>query len=311
MTAETAVWVFGTGMVLFLLFFVSVTAYFLREWKKLDTILETFLNGKFDDADGRELCETRESRVISQLMRILNDARFREKRAVEEKDQVTELISDLSHQLKTPLANIVMNMELLQNDALTGAQRKEFLAHTENQARNMKWLMNSLLKASRLENGMIHFQAKQTGIKETIAKAVSDVYAQASGKQIVLETEEFQDFNLFHNPKWTAEAMANILENAVKYSPKGGRIRIALSKMDLYTRITVSDEGVGIPEKEYSLIFQRFYRGKDVEQQEGNGLGLYLAQLILQQEKGYITVSSRPGEGSSFHIFLLNENVSA
>ena len=204
-----------------------------------------------------------------------------------------------------------MNMELLQNDALTGAQRKEFLAHTENQARKMKWLMNSLLKASRLENGMIHFQAKQTGIKETIAKAVSDVYAQASGKQIVLETEEFQDFNLFHNPKWTAEAMANILENAVKYSPKGGRIRIALSKMDLYTRITVSDEGVGIPEKEYSLIFQRFYRGKDVEQQEGNGLGLYLAQLILQQEKGYITVSSRPGEGSSFHIFLLNENVSA
>lgn len=311
MTAETAVWVFGTGMVLFLLLFVSVTAYFLREWKKLDTILETFLNGKFDDADGRELCETRESRVISQLMRILNDARFREKRAVEEKDQVTELISDLSHQLKTPLANIVMNMELLQNDALTGAQRKEFLAHTENQARKMKWLMNSLLKASRLENGMIHFQAKQTGIKETIAKAVSDVYAQASGKQIVLETEEFQDFNLFHNPKWTAEAMANILENAVKYSPKSGRIRIALSKMDLYTRITVSDEGVGIPEKEYSLIFQRFYRGKDVEQQEGNGLGLYLAQLILQQEKGYITVSSRPGEGSSFHIFLLNENVSA
>ncbi len=311
MTAETAVWVFGTGMVLFLLLFVSVTAYFLREWKKLDTILETFLNGKFDDADGRELCETRESRVISQLMRILNDARFREKRAVEEKDQVTELISDLSHQLKTPLANIVMNMELLQNDALTGAQRKEFLAHTENQARKMKWLMNSLLKASRLENGMIHFQAKQTGIKETIAKAVSDVYAQASGKQIVLETEEFQDFNLFHNPKWTAEAMANILENAVKYSPKGGRIRIALSKMDLYTRITVSDEGVGIPEKEYSLIFQRFYRGKDVEQQEGNGLGLYLAQLILQQEKGYITVSSRPGEGSSFHIFLLNEIVSA
>ena len=311
MTAETAVWVFGTGMVLFLLLFVSVTAYFLREWKKLDTILETFLNGKSDDADGRELCETRESRVISQLMRILNDARFREKRAVEEKDQVTELISDLSHQLKTPLANIVMNMELLQNDALTGAQRKEFLAHTENQARKMKWLMNSLLKASRLENGMIHFQAKQTGIKETIAKAVSDVYAQASGKQIVLETEEFQDFNLFHNPKWTAEAMANILENAVKYSPKGGRIRIALSKMDLYTRITVSDEGVGIPEKEYSLIFQRFYRGKDVEQQEGNGLGLYLAQLILQQEKGYITVSSRPGEGSSFHIFLLNENVSA
>mgnify|MGYP001080122484 FL=1 len=101
--------------------------------------------------------------------------------------------------------------------------------------------------------------------------------------------------------------MTNILENAIKYSPENSRIEITVNKMELYTRITISDEGIGIPEKEYHLIFQRFYRGKEVEQQEGSGLGLYLAQLILQQEKGYITVSSKPGQGSSFHIFLPNE----
>ena len=90
--------------------------------------------------------------------------------------------------------------------------------------------------------------------------------------------------------------MSNILENAVKYAPEHSRIRITLIRLDLYTKITITDEGIGIPESEYNLIFKRFYRGKAVEQQEGSGLGLYLAQLILQREKGYITVSSRAGQ---------------
>lgn len=311
MAVEGASWALIGGMVVCLLFSCLVIFYFLREWKKLDNILENFRNGDVDKMRGHELYETRESRIVSQLLQILNSAQFKENQAIEEKDQIMELISDLSHQLKTPLANIVMNMELLQDDTLTKERRKEFLKHTEGQAKKMQWLMNNLLKASRLENGMIQFPAEKTGIKETIAKAVSAVYAQASEKKILLSVEEFQDFALYHNPKWTAEAITNILENAIKYSPGNGHVQITINRMELYTRITVSDEGIGIPEEEYSLIFQRFYRGKNVEQQEGSGLGLYLAQLILQREKGYITVSSRPGRGSSFHIFLLNDYASA
>lgn len=311
MIMETTVWVFGIVMIFCLLLTVFVTGYFLREWRKLDNILENFQSGQLDKMQSYELHETRESRVVSQLLHILNQTKFRESRAVEDKNQVLELISDLSHQLKTPLANVVMNMELLRGDGLTEEQRKEFLEHTEGQARKMQWLMNSLLKASRLENGMIQFHAQKSGIKETIAKAVSAVYAQASAKRILLSIEEFQDFPLYHNVKWTAEALSNILENAIKYSPEDSRIEITINKMEIYTGITVSDEGIGITEREYPLVFRRFYRGKDVEQQEGSGLGLYLAQLILQQEKGYITVSSKPGQGSSFHIFLLNEEMSA
>lgn len=171
----------------------------------------------------------------------------------------------------------------------------------------MQWLMANLLKASRLENGMISFDAAYTGIKATIAKAVGFVFAQASAKKIELIVEEFQDVTLYHNPKWTAEAMSNILENAVKYSPAGSSIKIRLERLELYTKITISDEGIGIPRSEFHSIFQRFYRGSEVEQQEGSGLGLYLAQLILQCEKGYITVSSQVGQGSSFSLFLLNE----
>lgn len=218
-----------------------------------------------------------------------------------------ELISDLSHQLKTPLANIIMNTELLQDLKPGEEQKPEFLEHIRSQADKMQWLMANLLKASRLENGMIHFDAGYTGIKETIAQAVSSVFAQASAKKIELIVEEFQDFRLWHNPKWTAEAMANILENAVKYSPEYSCIRITRTRLELYTKIRIEDEGIGIPKEEFNRIFRRFYRGKEVEQQEGSGLGLYLAQLILQREKGYITVSSKVGQGSCFSLFLLNE----
>lgn len=303
-------------LILSILLIICLTALFINifyykwQWKQFDKILADFQKGDHHVLTESELTETRESKSISLLRRLLNTASFKEMQATEEKDHVMELISDLSHQLKTPLANIVMNMDLLAENTLAKEQQKEFLLHSKTQAEKMQWLMNTLLKASRLENGMISFTAQNTGIKETIAKAVSAVYAQALAKQITLSAEEFADFTLYHNAKWTAEALTNILENAIKYSPEGSCIRISISRLDIYSEITVTDEGIGIPEKEYSYIFKRFYRGKNVEQQEGSGLGLYLAQLILQCEKGYITVSSKPGQGSSFHIFLLNREYS-
>ncbi|MBD5444525.1 MAG: HAMP domain-containing histidine kinase [Lachnospiraceae bacterium] len=285
---------------------IVTVAYFLYQWKHLDIILENYLKKDLRDTDNQDIYETRESKVLSQLYQILDTADFKQKRAIGEKNQVMELISDLSHQLKTPLANIVMDMELLQDDTLERKTQKEFLEHSKAQADKMQWLMKNLLKASRLENGIINFDAANTGIKETIAKAVSAVYAQAAEKQIQISVEEFADFPLYHNVKWTAEALTNILENAIKYSPENSSIQISINVMDMYSCIIISDEGIGISENEYNHIFQRFYRGKNTENQDGNGLGLYLAQLILQCEKGYITVLSKIGHGSKFSVFLLN-----
>ncbi len=318
MKAETIILILALCLLVCFAVLILSTAYFLRQWKRLDHILDDFRWENVEEAGteqrkstlrnrNADVLETRESRIVSQLRRILSEARFNKQQSAEEKDQVMKLISDLSHQLKTPLANIVMNMELLQDDALEKERRKEFLAHTKSQADKMQWLMADLLKASRLENGMIRFDAEYTGIKETIAKAVSSVFAQASAKKMEVIVEDFRDFNLYHNPKWTAEAMSNILENAVKYSPENSSIRVMIDRLDIYTKITISDEGIGIPQSDFNRIFKRFYRGKEVEGQEGSGLGLYLAQLILQCEKGYITVSSNAGRGSSFSLFLLNE----
>ena len=313
MTAQIVILILAVCLVLCLAALIVSTVYFLWQWRKMDRILDDFWKEQTDTEEQNmlyhsDISETRESRVISQLRSILKDARYKEHRAVEDKEQVMELISDLAHQFKTPLANIVMDVEILQDSVLKEAERKDFLSHAKKQVDKMQWLMADLLKASRLENGIIRFEAKNTGIKETIAMALGTVYAQAAAKNIELVVEEFQDFSLYHNPKWTAEAMANILENAVKYSPEHGSIRITLTKLDIYTKIMITDEGIGIPESEYNSIFKRFYRSKEVEQQEGSGLGLHLAQLILQCEKGYITVSSKVGQGSSFSLFLLNRD---
>lgn len=304
MRAQMIILILTICLVLCLTALAVGTAYFLGQWRKMDRILDAFWQGSPDMPD---LSDTRESRVLAQLRRILDSARYKERQAVEEKDRMAELISDLSHQLKTPLANIIMDTEILLDSGLDGERRKEFLEHARSQAGQLGWLMDNLLKASRLENGMIHFKAENTNIKGTVAKAVGIVYGRAAAKNIELCVEEFQDYKVYHNPKWTAEALANILENAVKYSPECSSIRITLTQLDLYTQIMISDEGIGIASDEYNDIFKRFYRGKEVEQQEGSGLGLYLAQLIARHERGYITVSSKLGQGSSFSLFLLNE----
>lgn len=300
-------WILGLILVLAILVLVLWVTWFLRQWHRLDEIMEQFQKGNLYDHSVSDVQETRESRLVSEMAQILCRASAREDQAQNEKKQVMELISDLSHQLKTPLANIVLDVELLEKEQMDPQQRTRFLKHTKEQATKMQWLMQSLLKASRLENGIISFQAENIPVKKTIAMAVGAVYAQASKKRIEIILEEFSDFTLYHNRKWTAEAIANVLENAVKYSPEQSSIRISIQRLELYSGITIQDQGMGIPEADFSKIFQRFYRGDNVRHEEGTGLGLYLAQLILQKERGYVTVSSRMGQGSSFSIYLLRK----
>ncbi len=258
--ADKLTLVFALCLLVCLAVILLETVYFLRQWKRMDQILDDFWNsmGSGEEAEApafySDVQETRESRIVSQLRRIVDGARYKERQALGERDQVMELISDLSHQLKTPLANIIMNTELLQDTSLDEECRAEFLARTRDQAEKLQWLMANLLKASRLENGMIRFEAGYTGIRGTIARAVSAVFAQASAKRLELVTTEFKDIRLWHNPKWTAEAMTNILENAVKYSPEGSSIKITLEELEIYAKVTIADEGIGIPERVQSDI---------------------------------------------------------
>ena len=279
--------------------------YYLKCLKRMQKLLRDYQ--ETGTACFSTMKETRESKLENTLQRLLDQAEKKEAQAKRERDEVASLLSDLTHQLKTPMANVIMYTELLEDENLTPEERQRFTYLARTQAKKMQWLLGNMLKASQLERGMISFSAEYTGIRETIRQAVSSVYAQAEERDIMIKVEPFEDRKLYHNPRWTAEAMENILDNAVKYSPSGSVVTVRVQPMEIYTQIEISDQGVGISGEEYNKIFRRFYRSSNAAQTEGSGLGLYLAQLILNNEKGYVTAVSRPGEGSSFRIFLLNE----
>ncbi len=279
--------------------------YYLKCLKRMQKLLRDYQ--ETGTACFSTMKETRESKLENTLQRLLDQAEKKEAQAKRERDEVASLLSDLTHQLKTPMANVIMYTELLEDENLTPEERQRFTYLARTQAKKMQWLLGNMLKASQLERGMISFSAEYTGIRETIRQAVSSVYAQAEERDIMIKVEPFEDRKLYHNPRWTAEAMENILDNAVKYSPSGSVVTVRVQPMENYTQIEISDQGIGISGEEYNKIFRRFYRSSNAAQTEGSGLGLYLAQLILNNEKGYVTAVSRPGEGSSFRIFLLNE----
>ncbi len=279
--------------------------YYLKCLKRMQKLLRDYQ--ETGTACFSTMKETRESKLENTLQRLLDQAEKKEAQAKRDRDEVASLLSDLTHQLKTPMANVIMYTELLEDENLTPEERQRFTYLARTQAKKMQWLLGNMLKASQLERGMISFSAEYTGIRETIRQAVSSVYAQAEERDIMIKVEPFEDRKLYHNPRWTAEAMENILDNAVKYSPSGSVVTVRVQPMEIYTQIEISDQGIGISGEEYNKIFRRFYRSSNAAQTEGSGLGLYLAQLILNNEKGYVTAVSRPGEGSSFRIFLLNE----
>lgn len=279
--------------------------YYLKCLKRMQKLLRDYQ--ETGTACFSTMKETRESKLENTLQRLLDQAEKKEAQAKRERDEVASLLSDLTHQLKTPMANVIMYTELLEDENLTPEERQRFTYLARTQAKKMQWLLGNMLKASQLERGMISFSAEYTGIRETIRQAVSSVYAQAEERDIMIKVEPFEDRKLYHNPRWTAEAMENILDNAVKYSPSGSVVTVRVQPMEIYTQIEISDQGIGISGEEYNKIFRRFYRSSNAAQTQGSGLGLYLAQLILNNEKGYVTAVSRPGEGSSFRVFLLNE----
>lgn len=278
-----------------------------RQKKKLyqaaDQMLEQIL--KREPIEQPDMQEGQRSALASKMIRVQEALACEVDRAEQEKEQVKSLISNMSHQLKTPLGNVMMYRELLETQQDV-CQQRLFLKKMKQQLDKTDWILQSLFKMTRLEQGAIQFEAQAASIKNTLLDAVNSVYERAEKKKIQISAVPFEDIRLLHNPKWTAEVFCNILENAVKYSKENSRIQIQVIPMELYTEIQISDEGIGIHKEELTQIFKRFYRSREVENMEGSGIGLYLARLILEKEKGYMTVTSEYGKGSSFHVFLQN-----
>lgn len=240
---------------------------------------------------------------LLQYYDIMQEGRMQSRR---DKEILQGLVSDISHQVKTPVANMKLYSGILQKPDLTEEKRQIFMTTLEEQIDKLDFLMQSLIHMSRLETGTFVLHPTEGRIHETIAQAMSAVWAKAEQKGIVLSVECDPEITVQHDPKWTAEALGNILDNAVKYTPAGGHVSITVRPWQFYTRIDIRDTGMGIPEAHYQDVFQRFYRAEEAAAQEGVGLGLYLANGIVNRQKGYISVKSKMGEGTTFSVYLLS-----
>lgn len=225
----------------------------------------------------------------------------------EEKDKLKELVSDISHQTKTPIANIKLYLDMME-DETDFNNNKEYLKKMNSQVDKLDFLLQNIVKMSRLETGTIKIQKQNVPLADTLAKAISNVVIKADKKNIKIDVQYDEQLVLKHDKKWTAEAIFNILDNAVKYTEVGGNIHIVVCRQELFTKISIEDTGKGIALERQATIFTRFYREPEVHDKEGIGIGLYLARKIITQQNGYIEVQSQAGQGSKFMIYLPNRN---
>lgn len=226
-----------------------------------------------------------------------------------EEQETKSLITDISHQLKTPVASLKMSYEIEDSTELSAEETEEFRRKEREDVERLEHLLQAFTQMSKLETGMIRLKPEKAGVKATLARAVAGAYAKAVDKNISIETEEFTDVAVVHDPGWAAEAIGNVLDNGVKYAPAGTCITIRVSELVSYVMIEVEDEGPGIPAEEQPRIFQRFYRGKAeaVRKAEGSGVGLYLTRRILEEQGGTVCVKNGRTGGSKFVITLPKE----
>ncbi len=275
----------------------------------LDDMLEqlTFLIeelvGKQEVHVFSELEDTLLSRLQHQLLKLRSILIKQNQLLDNEKKQIKALISDISHQIKTPVASANMFVQLLNDDSLSEEERKEYIDILQISLEKLTFLVNSLVKMSRLESGIIALKPQKNSLNDIILQAVKSVYSKAKAKDITIVFDCEQDYKLYLDFNWTTEAITNVLDNAVKYTQNGGTVRLNMIEYASYLRLDITDNGIGIPEEEQAQIFNRFYRGKYSAGVDGVGIGLYLTRDIMGKQEGYIKVISNE-TGTTFCLFF-------
>ena len=243
-------------------------------------------------------------KINHRLVRLYEVMRENRECVAKERADLQELISDISHQVKTPIANLQMVNATLLEQSVTEEKRQEFLQASSGQLEKLDFLMQAMIKTSRLETGVISLDRKTQLLYDTLAAVLGGILLNAEKKNIHVSVDCPPDLALAHDRKWTGEALFNLLDNAVKYTPEGGTIRVSVESWELYVKIDITDSGKGIVESKQGMIFKRFYREEEVHDVEGIGIGLYLAREIITMQGGYIRVTSTVGSGSTFSVFL-------
>ena len=307
-------WIFGLPLLGIVVLVVGIAAglvvYYERRRAKItmrtiERMLEQAMEGDFTEED---FDESRLSALETKFVHYLSASAVSAGNVSAEKDKIKTLISDISHQTKTPIANLLLYSELLMEEELpesvTGSVEAIY-----NQAARLRFLIDSLVKLSRLESGIVSLRPEENRIQLLFDQMTEQFARRAEEKGLRFRVKDTDGTNAVtyltavFDPKWTAEALGNVVDNAIKYT-EYGEITISAVRYEMFVRIDVADTGIGIPEEEQAKIFSRFYRSEEVRGQDGVGIGLYLAREIISNEGGYMKVSSKAGSGAVFSMFL-------
>ncbi|MBV0928430.1 HAMP domain-containing histidine kinase [Faecalibacterium prausnitzii] len=248
--------------------------------------------------------ETLFARINHRLIRLYEIMQENRHKVDMERQELQMLISDISHQVKTPVSNLQMVTDTLLTKPVSEEERMDFLQGIRSQTDKLDFLFQALVKTSRLETGAIRLEKKDSSLFHTLAQAMSSIVYAAEKKEIAVSVDCPENLIISHDSKWTSEALFNLLDNAVKYTPPGGKISVSVVLWEMYVEVKVTDTGKGISESNQASIFRRFYREEEVHEQQGVGIGLYLAREIVTRQGGYIKVVSELGQGSEFSIML-------
>lgn len=271
-----------------------------REIEKLAEYLRKIHSGEFT-LDVRDNVEGELSILKNELYKVT--IMLSEHRPLLQKDkiQLTNAISDISHQLKTPLTSMLMMSDLLSDPELPPEKRTEFTQNLRNQIERLEWLVSSLLKLSKIDAGTVQFKKEPVQVEKLLQKALENLLIPIDIKELIVNLQEEKTTTFLGDFHWTLEAIINILKNGVEHTPVGGTITISYTENILFTEICIADNGIGIEKKDLHNIFKRFYKGKNASN-ESVGIGLAMAHSIITSQHGDIEVSSKKGEGTSFKI---------
>ncbi len=274
--------------------------YIRKIMSSIERMLDAAKEGNFSE---KSFDESRMSALENRFADYLLSSAVSARNVAVEKDKIKTLIADISHQSKTPVANLLLYSELLKEEELSPSARQSVEA-LYAQAEKLRFLIDALVKLSRLENGIISLSPCREAVGPVLKEVVEQFALKAEAKGLFLQLKDTPAKVLASfDSKWTREALCNIVDNAIKYTEHGG-ITISVISYEIFIRIDIADTGMGISKEEQPKIFSRFYRSGQVRNDDGVGIGLYLAREIISGEGGYIKVASTVGEGSVFSVFL-------
>lgn len=283
----------------FLLFiFARYTKERYRKIEELNQYLSGVLSGAYD----LEIQKNEEGELsILQNNICKATIMLREKNELLEKEKMylSEMLANISHQMKTPLTSVMMMNELLSSEE-SKEKRREFIETQEKQLEKMNWLVQTLLKMSRLDAGTIRMKAEEVRASELVEESLSPFLIPMDIKEITV-CKHLGDMTLCVDENWTVEALRNIIKNCIEHMGPGGRLTIDAEENHLYQTIRITDTGCGISKEDLPHIFERFYRGKD-SSGDSIGIGLSLSGTIIEKQHGSIFVTSGSGQGTSFEI---------